>query len=142
MQCADVLVTLYATMKEKELYKKIQMEILIPELNQIAVNRGALADLARRLQDKHGMRHAKNRLAELRAGRRELSFYFLNIMITGGVMSVNQIMRGRTLEELTPAERDIVLKLTADPEILELLHQAKSEGVDIKQLLKIYLKKK
>ena len=56
-------------------------------------------------------------------------------------MSVNQILRGRKLDDLTAAEREIVLKLTADPEILELLHQAKDEGVDVKQLLKVYLKK-
>lgn len=128
-------------MNEKQFFKQIQNETLIPILDNIAAERGALADLARKMQSRYGMRHAKNRLAELRSGRRELSFYFLSIMINGGVMSVNQILRGRKLDDLTAAEREIVLKLTADPEILELLHQAKDEGVDVKQLLKVYLKK-
>ena len=128
-------------MNEKQFSKQIQNETLIPILDNMAAERGALADLARKMQSRYGMRHAKNRLAELRSGRRELSFYFLSIMINGGVMSVNQILRGRKLDDLTAAEREIVLKLTADPEILELLHQAKDEGVDVKQPLKVYLKK-
>ena len=128
-------------MNEKQFFRQIQNETLIPILDNMAEERGALADLARKMQSKYGMRHAKNRLAELRSGRRELSFYFLSIMINGGVMSVNQILRGRKLDDLTAAEREIVLKLTADPEILELLRQAKDEGVDVKQLLKVYLKK-
>ena len=128
-------------MNEKQFFKQIQNETLIPILDNMAAERGALADLARKMQSRYGMRHAKNRLAELRSGRRELSFYFLSIMINGGVMSVNQILRGRKLDDLTAAEREIVLKLTADPEILELLRQAKDEGVDVKQLLKVYLKK-
>ena len=128
-------------MNEKQFFKPIQNDTLIPILDNMAAERGALADLARKMQSRYGMRHAKNRLAELRSGRRELSFYFLSIMINGGVMSVNQILRGRKLDDLTAAEREIVLKLTADPEILELLRQAKDEGVDVKQLLKVYLKK-
>lgn len=115
-------------MNEKQFFRQIQNETLIPILDKMAAERGALADLARKMQSRYGMRHAKNRLAELRSGRRELSFYFLSIMINGGVMSVNQILRGRKLDDLTAAERDIVLKLTADSEILELLHQAKAEG--------------
>lgn len=135
-------VTLRATMSDKLFFRQIQTETLIPLLDKMATDRGALADLARKLETRYGMRHAKNRLAELRSGKRELSFYFLNILINGGIMSVSQIMRGRTLEELNPVERDIVLKLTADPEVLELLHQAKAEGVDVKQLLKATLRKK
>jgi len=106
------LVTLRVTMEEKLFYKQIQTEILIPILNRLATDRGALAKLARKMEAEYGMRHAKNRFAELRSGKRDLSFYFLNIMINGGVLNVSQILRGRKLENLTDVERDIVRKLT------------------------------
>lgn len=50
-------------------------------------------------------------------------------------MSITQIMRGRTIDELSETERDIVLRLMADPEILRLIYEAEKSGVDIKQLL-------
>lgn len=127
--------------KEKEVYRQIQNDILIPALDKLSTTRGDLADLAKRLEIVFGMRHAKNRLSELRSGKRTLSFYFLQLMIDGGVMTVKQIMRGRSMEELNDTEREIILRLTADREILQLLYEAQQEGFDVKTLLKISLKK-
>ena len=56
-------------------------------------------------------------------------------------MNVNQIMRGREIENLNPIEKDVVLRLVADPEILQLIYEAQKDGFDVKQLLKISLKK-
>lgn len=70
-----------------------------------------------------------------------LSFFFLNILIRGGVMSIDQILRGRDLDDLSPIEKEIILRLLPDPEILQLLYDAKKEGIDAKQLLKISLKR-
>lgn len=127
--------------KEKEVYRQTQNDILIPALDKLSTTRGDLADLAKRLESNFGMRHAKNRLSELRSGKRTLSYYFLQLMIDGGVMTVKQILRGRGMDELTGEERDIVLRLTADREILQLLYEAQQEGLDVKTLLKISLKK-
>lgn len=126
---------------ESEIYRRIQKEVLIPQLDKVASTRGKLAELAKKLESAHHMKHAKHRLSELRSGKRLLSFFYLNILILGGVMSINQILHGRKLEELNDTERDIVLRLMADPETLRLLYEAEKDGLDVKKLLKIHLKK-
>lgn len=126
---------------EKEFYTDIQKNILVPILNSIAARRGELAELSRKLEKDFGMKHAKIRLSELRSGSRVLSFYFLKIMVNGGLMGIDQILRGRKIDDLTPIEKDIVLRLIADPEIIQLIYEATKEGFDVKQLLKISLKK-
>ncbi len=127
--------------EEKNIYRKIQRDILIPILDRISQQRGELAILARRLEGEFQMKHAKHRLSELRSGKRTLSFYFLKIIINGGVMSVEQILRGRKLDELNPTEKDIVLRLMADPETLQLIYEAEQSGFDVRSLLKISLKR-
>jgi len=134
-------VTLLTMQTEKNFYRQVQKEVLVPILDKLYSKRGALADLARHFESNHLMKHAKNRLAELRSGNRLLSFFFLNILIKGGVMSIDQILRGRNLDELNPTEKEIILRLLPDPEILQLLYDAKKEGIDAKQLLKISLKR-
>ena len=126
---------------ENKFLKSIQKEILIPILNDYASRRGALADLARKLEAAGLMCHAKNRLAELRSGDRTLTFYYLNACVRGELMTIAQILRGRKIENLNAAEKDTVLRLMADPKELELLYEAKRDGEDPAQLLRIRLKK-
>jgi hypothetical protein len=126
---------------EKEFYREIQERVLKPILNDISTRRGELTKLARMLESKYFMRHAKNRLSELRSGNRELSFFYLNILLKGGVMTVEQILRGRKIEELNDTEREIVLRLSTDSEILQLIYEGQRDGIDVKQLLKISLKR-
>jgi hypothetical protein len=144
--CMIILLTYGVTYRieddmEDHFFEFIQQEILIPELNIIASHRGKLTELAEKLE-KSGMKHAKQRIAELRSGRRKLSFFFLRMLIIGGVMSVDQILRKRPLEKLSPSEQDIVLRLRLEDELVKLLYEAEKDGLDVKQLLKIHLKKK
>lgn len=125
---------------EEKFYSFIQKEVLIPSLNTIAANRGELTELAAALE-RQGMKHAKQRIAELRHGRRKLTFFFLSLMINGGVMSVDQILKKRKIEELSPSELDIVLRLRLKKELLVLLYEAEKDGLNVEQLLKIHLKK-
>lgn len=121
-------------MEEKDFYKFIQEEVLIAILNRLADNR-ELSDTARRLNIN------KQRLTELKNGRRELTFYYLNLLRTGGVMTVEDILRKKPMDSLTKDERIIILRLTADPEILELIYEAQKNGLPVKDLLKLTLKR-
>lgn len=126
-------------MKEN-LYLYIQKEVLIPVLNDLYSRRGDLAETARNLE-KMGMKHAKNRLAELRSGKRNLTFFYLRLLMNGGVMTVNQILKKRKIEELSEQERDIILRLRLSPNLLNLLYEAEKAKLDVEQLLKVSLKK-
>lgn len=107
-------------MDEQQFLEHIQNVALIPILDRIGVVRGALADLARTLESKYGLPHAKQRLAELRTGKRKLTLYYLAILMDGGIMTIDDILQGRKIEELKDAERDIAMRfaLTQD-EILQ-----------------------
>jgi hypothetical protein len=119
-------------MEEKKFYNFIQEEVLIPILNRLVYHR-ELSNTARNLNlDKH-------RLTELKNGRRELTFYYLNILVTGGVMTVEDILSKKPMDSLTKEERTVVLRLDADPEILELIYEAKKKGLPVKELLNLTL---
>jgi hypothetical protein len=119
-------------MEEKKFYNFIQEEVLVPILDRLAYHR-ELSNTARKLNlDKH-------RLTELKNGRRDLTFYYLNIFVLGGVMTVEDILRKKPMESLTKEERTVVLRLDADPEILELIYAAKKKGLPVKELLNITL---
>lgn len=126
-------------MKEN-LYSYIQKEVLIPILNDLYSRRGDLAETARNLE-KVGMKHAKNRLAELRSSDRKLTFFYLRLLMNGGIMTVNQILKKRKIEELSEQERDIILRLRLSPNLLNLLYEAEKAKLDVDQLLKVALKK-
>lgn len=127
--------------RQQDIFKRIQKEILIPELNKLFASRGKLAELALRMESDFKMAFAKNRLSELRSGKRALTFFFAHLMIKGGIMTVDQILRGRKLADVEPVERELILRLEADLEALELLHEAKEQGIDGKAILRLTIKR-
>ena len=128
--------------EEKKFFKEVQRGGLIPILDGIeAKGRGELSALADRLEGRHGLRHARIRLSELKKDKRDLAFFFACILIDGGVMTVDQIMRGRKMDELNEAERKIIRKLRVSDRLLELVDEAETGGLDVEKLLEIHLKK-
>jgi hypothetical protein len=121
-------------MEEKQFYDKILKTEVQPILRQYAEKR-QLSELAKKL----GIEH-RSRLTELKNGDRSLTFFWLNIFVKGGVMSVDNILRGRKLKELSDIELDTVLRLDPEKEELLLLYKAKRQGIDIKQMLKSVVK--
>lgn len=128
-------------MTEKEFYKDIQNHVLQPILDGLFAKRGELTVLAKRLEKNCGMAHARNRLAELRSGSRKLSFFFLNILIQGGVMTIDQVLKGRKYEDLSKAEKNAIRRLKLTDEKLDLIDEAEAAGLDFVQVMKAILKK-
>jgi hypothetical protein len=121
-------------MKEKTFYQAILDREIKPILNEYMQER-KLSELAKMLGIKH-----RSRLTELKNGQRELTFFWLNIFVKGGVMSVDRILRGRNLSDLEDIELDTVLRLDPDKDELILLYKAKRQGIDIKSMLKSIIK--
>jgi len=121
-------------MDEKKFYKQILTEVIRPILIDYAQQR-RLSELAIKL----GVDH-RSRLSELKNGNRDLTFFWLNIFVKGGIMGIDQILRGRELSELNDVELDTVLRLDPDKEILVLFYKAKRQGVDVKGLLRSVVK--
>lgn len=123
-------------MDEKEFYDKLLINEVQPILNAYA-GRRELSDLAKKLNIAH-----RSRLTELKNGSRKLTFFWLNIFINGGIMSVENILRGRNLNELNEIEKDTVLRLDPDKEELLLIYKAKKQGISVKELLRSVVKDK
>lgn len=117
-------------MDEKEFYTKLQKNLIAPLLEKYKQER-RLSELAQQL----GIEH-RSRLTELKQGSRKLTFFWLNIFVRGGFMTVDQIVKGRKLTELSAIELDTVLRLDPSRETLLLLYKAKEQGVDVQSLLK------
>lgn len=121
-------------MDEKEFYQTILNREIKPILEEYKQKR-QLSELAKKL----GIEH-RSRLTELKNGDRDLTFFWLNIFIKGGVMSVDNILRGRRLDELEENELDAVLRLDPDKEELLLMYKAKRQGINVKNMLKSVIK--
>jgi hypothetical protein len=121
-------------MEEKEFYHKLLKNEVQPILEKYAAKR-ELVDLAKQL----GIDH-RSRLTELKNGSRKLTFFWLNIFVKGGIVGVDNILKGRQLNELSEIELDTVLRLDPEKEELMLLYQAKRQGIDIKNMLKSIVK--
>lgn len=124
----------------KSNFSYIQKNVLIPILDDLYLKRGELADIARKLENV-GMAHAKNRLSELRSGSRKLTYYYLQLLIAGGVMNVKQILNKRKIEELSDEERDLILRWRLPSSLVNLLYEAEKYGMDVEKLIKVTLKK-
>ena len=55
-------------------------------------------------------------------------------------MGVDNILKGRELNELSEIELDTVLRLDPERDELMLLYQAKRQGIDVKNMLKSIVK--
>ena len=130
-----------AVEEEKKFFKEIQRGVLIPILKGIeAKGRGELSALADRME-RHGLKHARVRLSELKRDRRDLTFFSTSLLIEGGVMTIDQIMRGRRMDELGETEQRIIRKLQASDEILQEVARASADGFDVLRELKGLRKK-
>lgn len=125
---------------ENKFYKFIQDEIVIPILNGYKADRGSLTDLANSLE-KQGVTNAKQRLSELRSGRRELTFYYLQMLINGGVMTVDQILNKRKFEDCSKDEQVIIGKLMLSDEVVSLLLECRDKKLNVTKFLRSLLNK-
>lgn len=121
-------------MDEKNFYKQLLINEIRPILQRYAADR-QLSELAKKL----GIEH-RSRLTELKNGNRDLTFFWLNIFFKGGIMTADNILKGRKLSELNEIELDTVLRLDPEKEELLLIYRAKRQGIDVKSLLKSILK--
>jgi len=117
-------------MDEKTFFEKIRREVVAPFLEDQKQQR-EMSALARKL----GIQH-RSRLTELKNGQRELTFFWLNIFVKGGVMTAEQILRGRKFEEMSEVEKDTFVRVALDTDELYLHYKAKKQGVDVKAMLK------
>jgi hypothetical protein len=118
-------------MMNEELFYSNLLKREIQPLLKVYADRRELSIIAKKLGIKH-----RSRLTELKNGDRKLTFFWLNIFVSGGIMSVNSITKGRKLNELSEVERNIVLRLDPEIEELTLLFKAKRMNIDVKSLLK------
>lgn len=116
-------------MEEREFYDNLLVNVVQPILNSYAENR-QLTVLSKKL----GIEH-RSRLTELKNGIRKLTFFWLSVFIKGGVMGVDQILKGRKIEELSKIEKTVVLRLDPDEEELALLYKAKRKNINIRKVL-------
>lgn len=122
--------------KEATFFNRLLRDEVMPILRGYAERR-QLSDLAKTL----GIEH-RSRLTELKNGNRKLTFFWLNIFIKGGLMTVDNILKGRSLSELNEVEQDTVLRLDPAIDTLMLIYKAKREGIDINTLLRTVIKDK
>ena len=76
-----------------------------------------------------------SRLSELRKGKRELSYYYLALFVRGGLITVKQLMGGKTLDDFSPEQQEIIRSLDLEPRLAAKVHLALSRGIDIESIL-------
>jgi len=82
------------------------------------------------------------RLTEIIQGDREVTTYYLALLMRGGVMSVEKILAGRDPEQLSQEEQDVIERLSLDQEEVSLLSRLKRRGFDMKSIMKGMLQDK
>jgi len=77
-----------------------------------------------------------SRLSEIIHGSRKLTFYYLGILLNGGVVSIQELHAGKKLDELSSEERDFLIRMTLSEELIELIEKTRIKGISIEKLLK------
>jgi hypothetical protein len=78
----------------------------------------------------------KQRLTDFRTGRLPITEYYLNILVKGGAVTRDTLLRGRDFEKLPEDEQITIFKFTelSDATILKMI-RARARGGDIDTLL-------
>ena len=74
------------------------------------------------------------RLTEILNGDRVLSSHYLNILLQGGVLTIDDILDGRSDFFFTSKEIALLFRLSLDDETAILIGKAQQEGIDVKSL--------
>ena len=74
------------------------------------------------------------RLTEILNNDRELSSHYLNLLLQGGVVTIDDILDGRSNSFFTNKEIALLFRLALDDETAILIGRAQQEGVDVKSL--------
>lgn len=80
------------------------------------------------------------RLTEILNESRELTFYYLGKFINGGIVSLEQILQGKKLEDLPKEDRALLRKLATKDDDIELIWEAEKHGTDWREVLKMFIK--
>lgn len=91
--------------------------------------KGQLAEAARKSKIN------KSRFSEMLAGQRFVSFYYVDKMIRGGIMTAEEILAGRKLEELSESDRLTYFKFKQTDRLTRLLIAAEAQGIDVETVL-------
>lgn len=97
---------------------------VIKELSRVKdAERGGLSSLAKRID------MDPSRLSELLGGRRNLTSEYLIKMIGGGFLTVDQLLKGRDMNDLSPEEREFInsLKIVEDREWIQIITELKKQ---------------
>jgi len=71
--------------------------------------------------------------------KRKITPYYITKLVDGGYMTVEQILRGRKLEELPEGHKTFFQRTMISKKTLELFVQAKERGIDIDGLIRASL---
>ena len=82
-----------------------------------------------------------NRLTEIKDADRPLTAYYLARMILGDMMTLDELLQGRKLNDLPKKERIFFQRLQLDDEEICLIAAAKDQGTDTKSLLRSIVSK-
>ena len=85
------------------------------------------------------------RLTELIKGDRELTTYYVALLLKGGVVNLKQLLQGKKIEKLPEPERSLFewFSLQDSPNTVRLISESKTLGIDVdKELAKLIKKAK
>jgi len=74
-----------------------------------------------------------------REWKRKITPYYITKLVDGGYMTVEQILRGRKLEELPEGHKTFFQRAMLSKKTLELFAQAKERGIDVDGLIRASL---
>ena len=76
------------------------------------------------------------RISEMISGVTDISSYYVALFVKGRIMTIEQILQGRRLEDLPKDDQTMFQRLMLDDEEIQLIVKAKAKGVSLKTVLK------
>lgn len=80
-----------------------------------------------------------SRLSEMAKGKRTISTYYLGKMLEKGIISMDHILQGKKIEDLSEEEQMLLYKLRISNDLVRLLMKAENDNKDVVQILKIMI---
>jgi hypothetical protein len=76
------------------------------------------------------------RLSELLTGKRKLSYYYLEMFFSKGVMSMDEVLRDVDTSKMPKKDQIIIHKLKMSDDIVEAVVKAQAKGINIAKVLR------
>lgn len=76
-----------------------------------------------------------NRLSEILKGKRELTEYYLGRLLTGGFVTIEQLLGGKKLEDLSPEERRFIERFMLKDATMDRIAAVRDRGLDLDNIL-------